>query len=1205
MPELDQERLEIAGELQHEIAAENTLTPVQARSFVRGLQTAWDVPTIRWDPAESSAQLSDARRLLDAAGIFRNVEGKASPSAILCFRRAGELYEWLSRAHDDLDTFVPLELLAAASYQLGQLPAMASALLGQIQPDNHGSRLYARFMRADFDGVIRSISAFWGDHLEIAVRGAPERLLGDDGDDKINWYFTVELIRTLGVIADALRRGDNLRFDRGLAKLAALDKIAIRSLSEDASGLIALLHQVAISYREASIYSAVRALGAINPERAPRLESFARTQFSRKRGILWTSQRHGIERLIQDTSFALCTPTGSGKTLVANLALVKELLLREADDLTPLALYLVPSRALAGEVEAKLSGELGRDLIITGLYGGTDWGMTDYWLNAEKPTVLVATVEKADALMRYLGPLLLHRLRLLIVDEAHQVVSQDDERTRTDFAEHSNRAIRLESLVSRLLAQSPEIVRIALTAVAGGAAPSVARWIEGREDAQAVGTHYRSTRQIVGVLETASGGAGRMLLELINGRPLFVRGRDAPVYLPLRTPPMPQLPSKMRNSLYNFNELDVLWTALHLTENRLRILISVAQQPEITMGRYAEALKLETWQEAPAFAPPEDEHDRARFEETRAACIDYCGEDSYELALLDHGIATSHGQMPQRLRRLMTELVEQGICPITVATATLTEGVNLPFDTIFVTALKRRSYDPVNNRPVISPISTAEFRNLSGRAGRPGTSNSMEGITLVAIPQRPPSTARSQIPQQRRQIRTLHNDYATLRRALVAEELEQTDVDSPIALLLHSIEERALDLYGIEGDEFLDWLEAAIPLEISEEAGTADASEESRLADSVDELDGILLSAIEEVERVQKQELEGAAAEEVLTRLWRRSFSAFAADQEEWLEAAFIRRGHAIVDRVYPDAEERGRLYQYGFTPYVGRRFEEIVPGMREIIEGAQNYGNARAEDRFATFVQLGELLADDQGYGFRIRATQTDHALLEKWKDVLGWWQQAPGAESPNPGQLRAWQRFVTNNFDFRLGVAIGAVAARAWSDGADDALAIPSLEAWRQTTALPWFGFWAREMLRWGTLDPFVAFALAQGLARTRGEAGARRTEFEPWLEEKYGEADAEDLIDPQLFLEWQRSLPQLEGADARDNSVEAELSGTTGERGLYRVVPIVTDNRINWIDAAGYILAHSRRDESPFRGEFSRQDFELHTDVERPFVDCSFAG
>src|SRR3546814_8200286 len=75
------------------------------------------------------------------------------------------------------------------------------------------------------------------------------------------------------------------------------------------------------------------------------------------------------------------------------------------------------------------------------------------------------------------------------------------------------------------------------------------------------------------------------------------------------------------------------------------------------------------------------------------------------------------GQMPQRLRRLMTDLIERGICPVTLATATLTEGVNLPFDIVFLTSLERRSYDAQAGQPIVVPMSTAEFRNLEiGRA---------------------------------------------------------------------------------------------------------------------------------------------------------------------------------------------------------------------------------------------------------------------------------------------------------------------------------------------------------------------------------------------------------------------------------------------------------------------------------------------------------
>ena len=224
-------------------------------------------------------------------------------------------------------------------------------------------------------------------------------------------------------------------------------------------------------------------------------------------------------------------------------------------------------------------------------------------------------------------------------------------------------------------------------------------------------------------------------------------------------------------------------------------------------------------------------------------------------------------------------------------------------------------------------------------------------------------------------------------------------------------------------------------------------------------------------------------------------------------------------------------------------------------------------QERLACFKALAEPLVNDRGYGFRIRSTETDRFLLENWRTVLGWWMQAPGIAGPEPGNLRAWQRFVTDNLDFRLGVAAGAVVARAWSDGSVDPLSIPSLATWRETAKLPWFGFWLRELLRWGTLDPFVAFALAQGLARTRDEAANRRQEFDKWLAENSENPDAEDSIDPQHFIAWQQTLPRRERTTASMTSVRAELTGTTGGRGVYRVIPVVTANSVFWMDSAGF--------------------------------------
>ena len=1188
MADFNAERLEIAEQLRRRLASENRLTPHQARAFVRGLQVSWNVPAIQWRDSESEEQLADARRLIHAAEIFLEFEGHGSSQAKDCYRRAAELLEWLSRADDRLRTVAPIGLMAAAAFQLGGLPAMAEGLLGQVDSPDAGSRLYSKFLRADFDGVIGEALSFWREHEELTDRDAPTRLLAGDEPDSLEWYFTVELVRCIGLIAATLRQGDDERLQRGLLKLRALDKVATRAFSNDVSLFISLLKAVADGFKAASIYGPLSQLALIKPERTPRLLRFARDQFGRGRGILWSSQFHGLERLLQASSFALCTPTGSGKTLVANLALVKELLLAADDQSSPLALYLVPSRALAGEVEAKLTSELGRDLIVTGLYGGADWGITDFWLNSEAPTVLIATVEKADALMRYVGPLLIARLRLLIVDEAHQVVTEDNGRTLADFAEHSSRSLRLESFVSRLLARAPNIARIALTAVAGGAATPVARWIEGEAAAEPIGASYRSTRQLIGTLAATPSSAGQMSLDMMNGAMLYVRGRGDPIYIPLRTPAMPQLPASMRNSIYRFNELNVLWTALHLVEGDRRVLISVAQQPEQTMRWFKEALELPEWADACRFEPPTEPAARARFDETRATCVDYCGDDAYEVSLLDCGIATSHGQMPQRLRRLMTDLIDRRICPITVATATLTEGVNLPFDLIFVTSLKRRSFDPDARQSVVAPLSTAEFRNLAGRAGRPGATRGMEGMTLVAIPTQPSSTAPGQLKLQRRQIREMRDDYEGLLDALRAEERAGNVVVSPLALLLHTIAERAASVFGVRGQQFLDWLEETAPEDISAEAGMARNTKTARLADTLDELDGILLTAIEELAAGAAPQAD-ADTEASLRRIWRRTFSSVASVQEEWLERAFVRRGEGLIATLYPNAEERRRLFQYGFSPYVGRRFERIAPSIREVIERATDFGASDADERLTVFKRIGLLLADDRGFGFRARDTATDAELLRNWEELLAWWMQSPIASPPEPQQLRAWQRFVSDNFEFRLGVAIGAVVAQAWSAGANDRLAVPSLDSWRQTTGLPWIGFWARELLRWGTLDPFVAFALAQGLAGTRSEAADRRPEFEAWMEVEHTDIEAEDWIDPRNFLKWQRSAGVRPEAQLGIRRIAAELTGTDGRRKRYSVLPVARHRVVHSIDAAGFQLATSTA-----TGEIDhrshRDDFEL---------------
>lgn len=1220
MAELDEERRALAESFRLGHAIENALTAQQARLFVRSIQNSWGVQPLTWTQRQSLELFSDARRLLHAAGIFEDTDGPDSEAAVSCYRRAGELLEWLSRSHDEVTGEVPAEILAAGAYQLAGLPAMATGILRRSQVGGAGGIIVA-FLSCDFDSVLGRTAVFWKENSELTGRDGSAHLL-DAADDSaegahppkpepteelnteedgftrkapfspLAWYVVVETVRALGLLAEGLRRGEQARTGIALEKLKALTDIATRWANDETWVMLRLVLAAAERFVRNSLHRRAASLVEDTPAATNHLRRFAREQFGRGRGVLWASQIKGLERLTDGNAFALCTPTGSGKTMVANLALVKELLLTPPEPGAPgrLALYLVPSRALAGEVEAKLSSEFrGENVVITGLYGGTDWGITDNWLTTETPTVLIATVEKAEALMRYVGRLLIDRLALLIIDEAHQVVVAGTPKTMRDLAAHGDRSIRLESLVSRILMLKPNIARIALTAVAGGAAPPVSRWIEGDDAAVPVGLGYRSSRQLVGVLECRPKQSPFITLELNNGQPLYVRGRDAPVFLALGLPPMPDPPAGVKNSLHHYVQIHALWTALHLAPSGRRILVSVTQGPDRVTRRYAEAFDLAGWSTIAPFTP-KTENARRLFDEARAACVDYCGEGASEVRLLDRGIASSHGQMPQRLRRLMVELIDKQVCPITVATATLTEGVNLPFDLIILPSLERIVEFGTNGAPVTDIIPTSEFRNLAGRAGRPGAAEAMEGLTLVCVPMANSATAASKQDEQRRQRDAYVANLNRMLHLLALEESADLVVYAPLQTLLASIWTKLRDHLGLRTVADLhNFLEQTMPEEVGTDLGVGSPALLDMLGDSLDELDGVIIAAIDEIEKLEGLPL--ASLEAALSRVWKRTFTRYSSAVEGWMEAAFIKRGQAVVERLYPDPVQRRTLYQIGFTPYVGRQFQQVSPQINAVLKEAADYGRRTPEARFTIFWQIGELVRTGRGFGFTSRGA-TEAALVGRWHEIAGWWLQREGAPPPLPVELRRWQGFVANNLEFRLGVAVGAAVAEAWNAGADE-LEVPSLDTWRATSGLPWIGFWFRELLRWGTLDPFVAFSLAQGIVGTRAEGAARRVDYDLWLVQRGKPISDEDLIDPQLFLEWYRSLPKPDRVAVPPRTVGASFTEVEGKLIRYAVRPLPTPDGIIWLDPAGFQIARSASVPGETDIDLSRRDYELVND------------
>ena len=83
-------------------------------------------------------------------------------------------------------------------------------------------------------------------------------------------------------------------------------------------------------------------------------------------------------------------------------------------------------------------------------------------------------------------------------------------------------------------------------------------------------------------------------------------------------------------------------------------------------------------------------------------------EPSLLLQLMRKGIVIHHGSMPLKARMLIEKFVNRGFARICFATSTLMQGINMPFDVVWVD----------NFRFQDQKKKTLDFKNLIGRAGR-------------------------------------------------------------------------------------------------------------------------------------------------------------------------------------------------------------------------------------------------------------------------------------------------------------------------------------------------------------------------------------------------------------------------------------------------------------------------------------------------------
>ncbi|MEU3322054.1 DEAD/DEAH box helicase [Streptomyces sp. NPDC006785] len=412
---------------------------------------------------------------------------------------------------------------------------------------------------------------------------------------------------------------------------------------------------------------------------------------------VWPSQRRALDAGLVDAparSLAVTMPTSAGKTHIAEWAILHAL--TPQDDnwwrslLPDLAVYVVPTRALAAQVERHLAESLELvGLRVSSLFGGAEHVRYETEL-LNFTDVLVVTSEKLDLLLRNM-PELTSRLRLVLVDEGHSL-------------DKSERGLRLEMLLSRIRRSTPTARVVLLSAVLPNG-EDIARWL----DPSANGTNqanidWSPSRLRTGVfswrgreedgqrgaIDYGSTGTDEFFLPRI-----LTRKKK-------RTKLFPSDPKDVAAALaLHFDRLGPVLIAAptkptaRAAARSLQRALSGPDVPELGSTSEAQSLAMETI--------------RQQREALQREISDHVGADHELASMVLQGFAYHHADVPQAVRHALERAYREGTLRVLCATSTLSQGMNLPTKTVIVSGTSR---GPAGD------LTVRDFWNTAGRAGR-------------------------------------------------------------------------------------------------------------------------------------------------------------------------------------------------------------------------------------------------------------------------------------------------------------------------------------------------------------------------------------------------------------------------------------------------------------------------------------------------------
>jgi len=372
---------------------------------------------------------------------------------------------------------------------------------------------------------------------------------------------------------------------------------------------------------------------------------------------LYPPQETALIPALGGKNVVVCVPTASGKTLIAEIAMVQRILEYKSFQKPKKALYLCPLKALASEKYQ----EFRKRWASVGIRVGYSIGDVDtYDYRVFQNDIIVMTNEKADSLLRS-KPEQIKDIGILVSDEIHLINDND-------------RGVTLEILLTRILNINKTIQIIGLSATISNAS-ELAVWLKAEliksdwRPVQLKEGYYNdkeiiySNNEIKPIKYTSKEPVFNLVSDVLDD------GGQCLVFLNTRKNAESQAEklSTMLKTRFKQNELDEL-------NDIADIFMQISNPADVTK------------------------------------------ETKFLIQLLKHGVAFHHAGLTQEQRTFIEDNFRKGRIKVLTATPTLAAGVNTPARRVIIKSLYR--YDKDGGGMVKIPI--IEYKQMSGRAGRPG-----------------------------------------------------------------------------------------------------------------------------------------------------------------------------------------------------------------------------------------------------------------------------------------------------------------------------------------------------------------------------------------------------------------------------------------------------------------------------------------------------